>query len=61
MNLFARKNKDDKLSKEFYYLRKINAVGTPIPIIMGNTNKSTVEIRYQLNTPIRKDLFNFII
>ncbi|MBU3171135.1 DUF3427 domain-containing protein [Clostridium estertheticum] len=61
MSLFVRKNKDDKLSKEFYYLGKINAVGAPKPIIMGNTNKSAVEIRYQLYTPIREDLFDYII
>ncbi|MGH4121265.1 DUF3427 domain-containing protein [Clostridium sp.] len=60
MSLFVRKNKDDKLSKEFYYLGKINAVGVPNPIIMGNTNKSAVEIRYQLCTPIREDLFDYI-
>ncbi|MBU3101693.1 MULTISPECIES: DUF3427 domain-containing protein [Clostridium] len=61
MSLFVRKNKDDKLSKEFYYLGKINAVGTLNPIIMGNTNKTAVEIRYQLYTPIREDLFDYII
>ncbi|MGH4049806.1 MAG: DUF3427 domain-containing protein [Clostridium sp.] len=61
MSLFVRKNKDDKLSKEFYYLGKINAVGVPNPIIMGNTNKSAVEIKYQLYTPVREDLFDYII
>lgn len=60
MSLFVRKNKDDKLSKEFYYLGKIKAVGTPKPIIMGNTNKTAVEIKYQLYTPIREDLFDYI-
>ena len=61
MSLFVRKNKDDKLSKEFYFLGKINAVGTPNPIIMGNTNKTAVEIKYQLYTPVREDLFDYII
>ena len=61
MSLFVRKNKDDKLSKEFYYLGKIKAVGTPKPIIMGNTNKTAVEIKYQLYTPVREDLFDYII
>ncbi|MBX4261552.1 DEAD/DEAH box helicase [Clostridium estertheticum] len=61
MSLFVRKNKDDKLSKEFYYLGKINAVGAPKPIIMGNTNKTAVEIKYQLYTPVREDLFDYII
>ena len=61
MSLFVRKNKDDKLSKEFYYLGKIKTVGTPTPITMGNANKVAVEIEYQLYTPIREDLFDFII
>ncbi|MBX4268442.1 DUF3427 domain-containing protein [Clostridium estertheticum] len=61
MSLFVRKNKDDKLSKEFYYLGKINAVGTPTPIVMENTKKTAVEIKYQLYTPIREDLFDYII
>ena len=61
INLQFLSSKDDKLSKEFYYLGKINAVGTPIPVIMGNTSKSAMEIRYQLYTPIREDLFNYII
>ncbi len=61
MSLFVRKNKDDKTSKEFYFLGKIKAVGTPTPIIMKNTNKSAVEINYQLLTPVREDLFDYFI
>lgn len=61
MSLFVRKNKDDKTSKEFYFLGKIKAVGTPIPIIIKNTNKSAVEINYQLYTPVREDLFDYFI
>lgn len=61
MNLFVRKNKDDKASKEFYYLGKIKTVGTPKPIIMENANKAAVEIKYQLYTPVREDLFDYII
>lgn len=60
MTLFVRKNKDDKISKEFYFLGKIKAVGTPEPIIMENTNKTAVEIRYQLYTPVREDIYNYI-
>lgn len=61
MSLFVRKNKDDKISKEFYYLGKIKAIGTPNPITMANTNKTAVEIRYQLYTPVREDLYDYII
>ena len=61
MSLFVRKNKDDKTSKEFYFLGQIKAVGTPTPIIMKNTNKSAVEISYQLLTPVREDLYDYFI
>ncbi|HEY5560640.1 MAG TPA: DUF3427 domain-containing protein, partial [Clostridiaceae bacterium] len=61
MSLFVRKNKDDKISKEFYYLGKIKAIDRPIPITMKNTNKSAVEIKYQLYTPIREDIYDYII
>ena len=60
MSLFVRKNKDDKTSKEFYYLGKIKAVGTPKPITMKNTTKTAVEIKYQLHTPIREDIYEYI-
>lgn len=61
MSLFVRKNKDDKISNEFYYLGKIKAVGNPNSITMKNTNKPAVEIKYQLYTPVREDLFDYII
>ncbi|URZ16564.1 DUF3427 domain-containing protein [Clostridium felsineum] len=60
MSLFVRKNKDDKISKEFYFLGKIKAVGIPHPIIMENTSKTAVEIEYQLYTPVREDIFNYL-
>ncbi|MBU3227094.1 DUF3427 domain-containing protein [Clostridium algidicarnis] len=61
MSLFVRKNKDDKVSKEFYFLGKIKAIGKPIQFIMKNTNKTAVEIKYQLVTPIREDIYDYII
>ena len=61
MSLFVRKDKNDKISNEFYYLGKIKATGTPNPIIMKNTNKAAVEIKYQLYTPVRVDLFDYIV
>lgn len=60
MSLFVRKNKDDKISKEFYFLGKIKAVGTPVQFIMKNTNKTAVEIKYQLITPVREDIYEYI-
>lgn len=61
MDLFIRKNKDDKTSKEFYYLGRINATGKHEEITMLNTNKSAVEIEYNLETPVRHDLFEYIV
>lgn len=61
MSLFIRKHKDDKISNEFYFLGKIKAIGTPNPIIMKDANKPAVEIKYQLHTPVREDLFDYFI
>jgi len=61
MELFVRKNKDDKISKEFYYLGKIKAVGEPESVIMKDTNKTAVEITYLLKTPVREDIYDFLI
>jgi len=60
MSLFVRKNKDDKTSKEFYFLGKIKVSGTPMQFIMENTNKTAVEITYQLVTPVRDDIYEYI-
>ncbi len=61
MQLFVRKNKDDKISKEFYYLGKINATGQAHEFIMPNTTKKAVEIQYELVTPVREDLYEYIV
>ncbi|NFD78607.1 DUF3427 domain-containing protein [Clostridium botulinum] len=61
MALFVRKNKDDKISKEFYFLGKIKAVGKPHQFTMKNTTKTAVEIRYKLITPVREDIYDYII
>ncbi|SUY64545.1 DNA repair helicase Rad25 [Clostridium sporogenes] len=60
MTLFVRKNKDDKISKEFYFLGKIKAVGKPHQFTMKNTEKTAVEIRYKLITPVREDIYDYI-
>ena len=61
MELFVRKNKDDKISKEFYYLGKIYATGKAHEFVMPNTNKKAVEIQYVLETPVREDLYDYIV
>lgn len=54
IHLFVRKNKDDKESKEFYYLGKMDFVefvdnGTP------------VKIRYKLREEVRFDLYEYLV
>ncbi|MHB8128276.1 MAG: DUF3427 domain-containing protein [Mobilitalea sp.] len=58
--LFVRKNKDDKTSKEFYFLGRMKAIGKPNPIIMSISNDKAVEITYQLETSVRKDIYDYI-
>jgi len=61
MSLFVRKNKDDKTSKEFYYLGKIKATGNTREFLMPNTQKNAVEIEYHLDTPIKEDIYEYLI
>ncbi len=61
MHLFVRKNKDDKTSKEFYYLGKIFPTGEYKEFTMADTRKTAVEINYKLDKAIREDLYNYII
>ena len=61
VQLFVRKNKDDKISKEFYYLGRMKATGNVEQIVMPNTNKTAVEIEWMLDTPVREDLYEYIV
>lgn len=61
VELFIRKNKDDKISKEFYYLGRMCATGKTNEIIMPNTNKTAVEIEWLLDTPVREDIYEYIV
>ena len=60
VKLFVRKNKDDKLSKEFYYLGRMTATGQAQEFIMPNTEKTAVEILWLLDVPVREDLYEYI-
>lgn len=60
MDLFVRKNKDDKISKEFYYLGRIHPTGHAKEFIMANTKATAVEIGYDIETPVREDIFDYI-
>ena len=61
VELFVRKNKDDKISKEFYYLGRMEATGKTHEFIMANTTSSAVEIEWKLNTPVRRDIYEYIV
>jgi hypothetical protein len=61
VELFVRKNKDDKISKEFYYLGHMTASGRTKEFIMPNTTSSAVEIEWILDTPVRNDLYEYIV
>lgn len=54
VELFVRKNKDDKISKEFYYLGHMTASGTTKEFTMANTEKTAVEIEWILDVPVRE-------
>jgi len=61
VELFVRKNKDDKISKEFYYLGTMTATGRCREFIMPNTDKSAVEIEWRLDVPVRQDIYDYIV
>ncbi len=58
--LFVRKNKNDEESKEFYYLGEMRPTGRFVPIVMAGTDKPAVEIEYDLLTPLKDELFDYL-
>ena len=58
--LFVRKNKDDNISKEFYFLGEMSATGNTETITMPNTDASAVEIEWKLDVPVRDDMYEYI-
>ncbi len=54
-------SKDDKISKEFYYLGWMKATGQAKEFIMANTVKTAVEIEWMLETPVREDIYEYIV
>ena len=62
VHLFVRKNKDDKTSKEFYYLGNMQAeIDKTKQFVMPNTQKTAVEILWQLDTPVREYIYRYIV
>ncbi len=60
MELFVRKNKDDKESKEFYYLGPIIPTGYARQFNMPNTDTTAVEIGYHLQKPVEANLYEYL-
>lgn len=61
VDLFVRKNKDDRTSKEFYYLGRMKPTGFAEEFQMKDTNKTAVEIGWQLETQVREDIYDYIV
>ncbi len=61
VELFVRKNKDDKASKEFYYLGPMKASGRTEEFTMPNTNKTAVKIEWILDEAVREDIYDYIV
>jgi hypothetical protein len=61
VELFVRKNKDDKISKEFYYLGHMTATGNTKEFIMPNTTETAVEIEWKLDVPVREDIYEYLV
>ncbi len=59
--LFVRKNKEDKISKEFYFLGFVQATGNYKEIVMTGTTKKAVELEWRLDTPVRDDIYEYIV
>ncbi len=58
--LFVRKDKNDKEAKEFYFLGEVFAQGEPLPIRMNKTGDDAFEINYNLDVPVREDIYEYI-
>lgn len=60
-HLFVRKNKNDLNSKEFYYLGRVFSTGNFEEFVMPNTNSKAVKIEYELEKPVRPDLYDYFL
>lgn len=60
--LFLRKNKKDKDDgTEFYFLGEMHPTGHFEQIVMEDGSTSAVEITYDLETPVRADLYDYFL
>lgn len=59
--LFVRKNKNDKENaKEFYFLGEMTPISVPKEVIM-NSGEHAVEFEFLLETPVREDIYDYIV
>ena len=59
IDLFVRKNKEDNCVKSFYYLGRMeNYDGEEIT--MAKSGESAVEMYWQLDVPVREDIYDYI-
>lgn len=60
--LFVRKNTKDKDDgTEFYFLGEMHPTGEFKQFVMKNSTASAVEITYQLENPVRPDLYDYFL
>lgn len=59
IHIFVRKNKDDKTSKEFYYLGIGNIINTKQEYMADQI--PACEILYHLDQPVRQDIYDYIV
>ena len=61
MNFLKNKTKRFLGNSEVYYLGRMNATGQVKEFIMPNTDKTAVEIEWVLDTPVREDIYEYIV
>ena len=59
IHIFVRKNKDDKTSKEFYYLGIGNIINIKQEYMADQI--PVCEILYHLDQPVRQDIYDYIV
>ena len=59
IHIFVRKNKDDKISKEFYYLGQGKIIDIKQETMANDV--PVCEILYQLDQPVRRDIYDYIV
>ena len=59
VDLFVRKIKDDRGAISFYYLGRVKAEYAQVKQ-MKKTGKQVVEIIWELDNPVREDMYDYI-